>query len=143
VRTGTGLPRLVVGIEQLAGVDRQTAAADAGREPVADRLERRDAVVNVLAPALGQPLPVAAVRGPVRRQGGKGRADPVERYTRRAAGLDQRDPPQHGSLVAALVPGRSLRDDQPFTFVETERRRCHAAAGCNLADRQLSGHLLT
>jgi hypothetical protein len=79
----------------------------------------------------------------MRRQGGKGRADPVERYTRRAAGLDQRDPPQDGSLVAALVPGRSLRDDQPFSFVETERRRCHAAAGCNVADRQLSSHLLT
>jgi hypothetical protein len=79
----------------------------------------------------------------MRRQGGKGRADPVERYTRRAAGLDQRDPPQDGSLVAALVPGRSLRDDQPFSFVETERRRCHAAAECNVADRQLSSHLLT
>lgn len=120
VRTRTGLGRLVVGVEKLAGVDREAAAADAGREPVAECFEGGDAAVDVLAPTAGQPLPVASVRCAVRRQGRKGCTDPVERNSRGAAGLNQRDPPKHGPLVAALVSRRSARNDQAFFLVEAE-----------------------
>jgi hypothetical protein len=42
VRTRADLAGLVVGVEQSAGVDREAAAADAGREPAAERLEGGD-----------------------------------------------------------------------------------------------------
>ena len=51
VRARTGSGRLVARVEELAGVDREAAAADAGREPVAERFEGGDAAVEVLAPA--------------------------------------------------------------------------------------------
>lgn len=60
MRTGADLAGLVVGVEQSAGVDREAAAADAGREPVAERLQGGDLAVEVVAPATGEPLPVAA-----------------------------------------------------------------------------------
>jgi hypothetical protein len=112
--------RLVVGIEELAGVDREAAAADAGREPVAERLESGDALVDVVTPAAGQPLPVAAGRGAVRGKGRKSCTDPSEGNSRRAARLDQRDPPKDGPLVSALVSSCSARDDQAFLLVEAE-----------------------
>ena len=121
VRTGTAFSRFVVGVQKLAGVDRKATAADASREPVADRLERGNAAVNVLAPAARQTLPVAAGRDAVRRKGRKGRTNPFEGNSRGAAGLNQRDPPKHGPFESALVSGRSARDDQAFLFVEAER----------------------
>jgi len=120
VRTRTAFSRLVVGVQKLAGVDRKATAADASREPVAERLQRRNSAVNVLAPAARQTLPVAAGRGAVRRKGHKGCTNPFEGNSRGAAGLNQRDPPKHGPLVSALVPRRSARDDQAFLLVEAE-----------------------
>ena len=120
VRTRTRSSRLVVRVEKLAGVDRETAAADAGREPVAECFEGGDAAVDVLAPAAGKPLPVASVRCAVRRQSRKSSTDPVEGNSRGAPGLNQRDPPKHGPLVAALVSRRSARDEQAFFLVEAE-----------------------
>src|SRR5262245_59943161 len=49
----------VLGVEQRTGSERETAAADARRQPPADRLVRRDALVELAAPATGEPLPVA------------------------------------------------------------------------------------
>ncbi len=88
MRSGTALGRLVVGVQELAGVDREAAAADAGREPVAECLEGGDAPVDVLTPAAGEPLPVAAGRGAVSGEGREGGTDPFEGNSRRAAGLD-------------------------------------------------------
>src|SRR5436190_13339136 len=118
--TRASLARLVVRVQQLAGVDREATAADAGREPGAKRLERRNAAVDVFAPAAGQPLPVAAGRGPVHRKRRKGCTNPFEGNPRGAPSLDQRDPPKHCPLVAALVSRRAARNDQAFFLVEAE-----------------------
>src|SRR6266576_2648700 len=138
--TRTSLARLVIRVEQLAGVDREATAADAGREPAAKRLERGNATVDVLAPAAGQPLPIAAVRGSVRRKRRKGCTNPFEGNPRGAPSLDQRDPPKDGPLVSALVSSRAARNDQAFFLVEAESRGSNPAAGSDFTDRQLIGH---
>jgi hypothetical protein len=48
-------------------LERETAAADASLEPVAQALEPRDPVVELVPPALGEPPPVGNARHPVRR----------------------------------------------------------------------------
>ena len=65
----------------------------------------------------------------------------VERDPRGAAGLDERDAPQDGAVVAALVAVGAGGGDQALALVEAERRGRDAAAGCHLADRKLGRHL--
>jgi hypothetical protein len=136
-----GRARLVVGIEQLAGVDRETAAADARGEATAKGLQRLDLTVDVGAPAPREPFPVAARGRAARRKRSERNADSLERDPRRATGLNQGDPAQDRTLVAALVAARATGGDQPFGFVEAQRRRRDAAAGRKLADGQLVGQL--
>src|SRR5437763_10054159 len=62
VRASADRTGLVLGIEQRARAQRETAAADARREAAADRLERRDALVELAPPAAREPLPVALGR---------------------------------------------------------------------------------
>src|SRR5687768_12451443 len=102
--------RLVLRIEQLALVDREAAAADARRQAPAERLEGRDAAVEVGAPALREALPVAAGRDAVLGQRRERLVDPLQRDSRRLAGLDERDPAEHRALVAALVAVRPSRE---------------------------------
>src|ERR1700744_671185 len=52
----------VARVGQLAGADRQAAAADAAGQPVAQVLQLADAVVQVLPPGRRQPGPVAPGR---------------------------------------------------------------------------------
>src|SRR5918996_4230724 len=142
MRTRTARGGLVVGVQEPAGVDGQAAAADAGREPVAQRLERRDLPVEVVAPAAREPLPVAAGRGSVGGERCERAADPLEWYAGGSPGLDDRDAAKDGSVVAALVPARSVGGDQPLRLVEAEGRGGDAAAARDFADRQLVGHRL-
>ena len=100
-----------------------------------------DLPVEIVAPAAGEPLPVAARGRAVSGKRLECSADPFERDPGGAAGLDQRDPTKDGAVVAALVSARTARGDQPLCLLEAERRRGNAAAGGELADRQLSGHL--
>ena len=133
--------RLVLGVQELALVDRETAAADAGVEAVAERLQRGDPSLEVLAPALREPLPVAArgsaVRGKRRERG----ADAFERDARGAPGLDEGEAAEDGSFVAALVALRALGADQAFALVEPQRGGRDAASGRDLSDRQVGHHL--
>src|SRR2546423_5422997 len=62
VRAAAEASGLVAGIEQAASLQRETAAADACREPAADRLERRDPLVELPPPGARQTLPVALRR---------------------------------------------------------------------------------
>jgi hypothetical protein len=137
VRTGADLAGLVVGVEQSAGVDREAAAAYAGREPVAERLQGGDLAVEVVAPATGEPLPVAARGSAVGGKRLERGADSLECDPGGAAGLDEGDPPKDRALVPALVSARSARGDQPLGLVEAERRGGDGAAGREFADRQL------
>src|SRR5216684_2617717 len=79
VRAAAETSSLVVGVEQPACLERQTAAADARRQPAADRLERRDALVELAAPAAREPFPVALRRRAALRQGVEGGANALER----------------------------------------------------------------
>ena len=50
-RAGAACGRLVAGVDQLARLERQTAAADAASEPVAQPLEHTDLVIDARAPS--------------------------------------------------------------------------------------------
>src|SRR5947208_14832030 len=97
VGTGAAIRGLVVGVEQVALVDREAAAADARRQAVAEGLQSLDAVVEVVAPLVREPLPVLAARGAASGEAVKCLADLGQRDSGCPAGLDERDPAQHGS----------------------------------------------
>ena len=61
---GTGTGGSVAKIEEPATLKRETTAADAPGQPVAQRLNLCDATVQRAAPRLGQALLVLSVRGP-------------------------------------------------------------------------------
>src|SRR5919198_2685941 len=114
--------RLVVPVDEGAALQRKAAAPDAAREPVADGLEDRDALVQLAAPAAGEPLPVALRRGSVLRQRVERPANPLERDPGRLAGLHEGDPAEGDAGVAALVSLRAAGGDQPLPLVEAQRR---------------------
>src|SRR5207248_3623761 len=127
LRAGTFAGSLVVGVEQLAAIDRQAAAADARGHPVADCLQRCNPTVEIVAPATREPFPVAAGRRSARRQRVERSADLLERDSRSSTGLDESDPPQDGTLVAPLVSARPLRREESLRLVEADRRRRNPA----------------
>jgi len=141
VRAGPARSGLVVGVEQFAGVDREAAAADAGREPAAKSLQRFDLAVELVAPASGEPFPVAARGRAAGRQRLDRGTDSLERDPGGAAGLDQRDAPQDRAFITALIAARATRGDQPLRLLEAQRRRRDAAARRHFTDRQLGRHL--
>jgi hypothetical protein len=81
VRSAAERTRFVTRIEQGARPQREAAAADARRQPAADRLERRNALVELAPPAPRQPLPVALRRLLARGQLVERGPDPLERDT--------------------------------------------------------------
>jgi len=120
VRARPAAGSLVVGIEQGAAVDREAAAADAGRQAGAQRLERRDPLLQILAPAAREPLPVAPGGRAVRRQRRERLADLCERDAGGPAGLDQRDPAEHRAVVPALVAVGATGRNEALLLVEAE-----------------------
>jgi hypothetical protein len=140
VRPRPALGRLVVGVQKFAGVDGEAAATDAGRKPIAQRLQRGDPPVEVLPPAARESFPVAAVGRPLARECRQRGPDRLERDAGRASRLDERDAAEGSSLVAALVSRGSARTDQSFRLVEAECRRRDAAARRDFADCELPGH---
>src|SRR5579862_1523299 len=138
VRTRPTRRRDVVGVQQAAALERQAAAADAAREPPADRLERCDALVELAPPTRGKPLPVALRRLLVHRQCPERLADPLERDAGGLARLDERDPAQCHSRIAPLVAVGATGADQALSLVEPQRRLRDAASVGQLADRDLS-----
>ena len=141
VGAGSKAARLVVGVQQRARVDRKTSTADARREPVADRMQRRDLAVEVVPPDARQPFPVAPCRRATCRKRVERRAYALQRDACGAARLDERDPSENRALVSPLVPARAARPDEPLRLVEAECGRRDAATGRNLSDGQLVGHL--
>src|SRR6478735_7155487 len=141
VRAAAERTRLVIRVEQGAGAKRETAAADARRQPTADRLERRDALVELAPPAAREPLPVALRRRLAGRERLEGSPDPLEWDAGRLSRLQKRDAPQRDGRVAPLVAVRAPRRDEPFALVEAERRLRDAAACRELPDGQFPCHL--
>src|SRR5262249_49088767 len=124
-----------------ARLQRQTAAADAGRQAVADRFERRDPRIELGAPRAREPLPIALRRLLSRGEAVEGGTDPPERDAGRLPRLDQGDAAKRDSRVAALVPAGPPRNDQALALVETEGRGGHSAAPRQLCDRQRLSYL--
>ena len=108
---------------------------------VVSRLRSADPAVDVGAPAARESFPVAAGRGAFGRQRFECRSDLLEGDPRGAAGLDERDLAQSCSTVAALVSTSPVGADQGLRLVEAEGRGGDAAAGGELSDCQLLGHL--
>src|SRR4051794_1530764 len=141
VRASAERTRFVPGIEQCTGAERETAAADARRQAPADRLERRDALVELPAPAAREPLPVALRRCLSHRQLVERGPDPVERDAGCLPRLQERDAPQGDACVAPLVSVGPPSRDEPFALVEAKGRLRDAAPGRELADGQFPWHL--
>src|SRR4051794_25358691 len=112
---------LVGGVQQAAGLERETAAADARRQPAADRLQHLDALVELPCPGARQAFPVALRRRLVRRKRVERLPDPLERDSRLLARLDERHPAECRRDVTALVAVGALRRDQSLPLVEAER----------------------
>src|SRR6266498_331295 len=132
---------LVVGIEQTARLEREAAAADARVEPSADRLERLDAHVELLAPAAREPLPVALRRRASLGKGVERATDPLERDAGGLARPHESHAAERDCGIAALVAVGSVSGDQALPLVEAERRLGDAAPVRELADRKFVRHL--
>jgi hypothetical protein len=141
MRAGAARGGLVVGIQQVALVDRQAATADAGRQAAAKCLQRLDLPVDLVTPPAREPLPVAARRRASGRQRVECSANPLQRNPCGAPGLDQRDAAQHRALVATLVAARPTCRDQALRLVEAQCRCGDTASPRELSDRQLGCHL--
>src|SRR3954447_494536 len=128
---------VVGGVEQAARLERETAAADARRQPAADRLQHLDPLVELARPTARQSLPVALRRRLVRGQRVQRVPDPLERDPRLLAGLDERDSSERRRDVAPLVALGALRGDQSLPFVEPQGGLRYTASLGELAD----GHL--
>src|SRR5581483_11383107 len=115
------VPRLVHGVEQAARLQRQAPAADARRQPVTHRFERRDPLVELAPPGRREALPVALRRLLAVRQGVECDADALERDAGRLPSLDEGDPPERDGRIPALVAGRAVRGDESLPLVEAER----------------------
>src|SRR4029079_14208081 len=77
VRPSAERTRLVRGVEQRTRAQRETAAADARRQPAADRLRQRGPLVELAPPAAREPFPVALRRRLAGGQLVEGGTDPL------------------------------------------------------------------
>src|SRR5690606_33552595 len=135
---GSELRQLVVWVGERAGIEREAAAADTGRQLVPQAHELLDAAVEIRAPRLREPLPVIATRGATVREGVQRGLDLGERDAHPLGRPDERHAAQRLALVATLVARRAPALDQSLTLVEVQRGDRDAAAlgellGCQLA----------
>lgn len=138
-RGGTAGSHPVVRVVQRAGVQRQTAAADATGEPVPQPLQPVDAGIELVAPALRQLRPVRSARSVIVRQGPQRVRDVLQAQSHALGGADERQSSQHASLVTSLVAARARRPDQPAVFVEPKCRGRYSTAFGEFTDGQLGG----
>ena len=101
----------------------------------------QDAVVEVLAPAGGEPGPVLAGRDAIAGQGGQCLADTRERYAEPLAHPDERDAAQGFAGVPPLIAAGALAGDQAFSFVEVQGRYGNAASDGHVARREFVDQL--
>src|ERR1044072_6914513 len=131
------LAELVVRVGQRALVDRQTAAADAVGQTVAQVLQLLDALGEVGAPALRDPRPVLLGQDVVLGEERQHVPDPRQRDADPLRGAYEGHPAERVAGVAALVAGGAAAVDEPFALVEPQRGGGDSAALGQLADRQL------
>jgi hypothetical protein len=127
----------VVRVGQDAAFQGEAAAADAVREVVAEAVELPDAFVQLRAPCLGEPGPVVPGGCAPLGELGERLADGGERDADALGGADEGDPAQGVTAVAALVARGAAAADQALGLVEVQGGDGGAAAGGELADREL------
>jgi len=127
----------VVGIGECARSQAQATAAYAVGEIVAQPLQVQDPVIEVGAPASGQPGPVPAGRNPIGGQCGQRCTDTGQRNAQPVRHPDEGNPPQGVAAVAALVARRAAAGDQSLPLVEVQSRDRHAGPMGEFAGKQL------
>lgn len=135
-RSRSALGGDIVGVVELAGLQAQTAAADAAVEIVAQRLQLRDPPVEAFADRLADLPPVEARRRAPLRQAAQMVADLVEREAEFLHDQDETQPPDIAAQKAALVARGAVRLDQPLILVEADRRGREAGAAREVADAE-------
>ena len=130
----------IVRVGETAAVEGQAAAADAALEPGPQQLELGDPSIDARDPGARQTRPVPPGGRAVGGELGELRADLLERQPDALRKHDEGDSAEHRPPVAAVSRARSLRGDQASLLIEAKRRRSHAAAPRDLADRQQAAH---
>ena len=125
---------------QLAAAQGETAAADALGQALLEALQLGDPLVDAGAPRGRELRPVAARRHAVGGQLVELLADLVEAEPHPLREHDERHPPDHRPVEAAVAGPRALGADQAALLVEAQRRGRDSAAGGHLADREQLGH---
>src|SRR6478609_11667301 len=111
----------VVGVVERAAAQRQAAAPDALGELVAQADEGLDLRVESGTPGARDAVPVGLVRGAFARQRRQRVADLRQAEAHGLRGADERQPPEHVTVVAPLGAVRARRADEPLAFVEPQR----------------------
>lgn len=130
---GRAVPR----VEQGAAPQRETSAADATGQFISKLLQVGNLALETRAPGSRESLPVCLGRRPSLWQTCQRSPDLLQRETNGLSGPDHCHRPERCAGVSPLVARGPCRGDQPARFVEAERRRCDAAPGRHLADRQI------
>src|ERR687891_454539 len=130
----------IAGVGKSASIQRQAAATDALGEADLEALELGDPLVDPRCPRAGETRPVAAGRRALRRQLCEVRADLIERQPHPLGEDDERDAPEPRPRVAPVTRAGPFGCDQAPLLVEAQRRCRHAAAPCDLADREQGMH---
>src|SRR3954451_1959327 len=134
--TGALASGYVIRIAQRTILDRQAAAADAAGQAVAEQRQALDPVIKPPAPARPDRPPVFGGRNLISGQHSQRLFDLGKWDAELLSDLDDRYLPQHRAQIAPLIAVRPPRRDEPFGFIEVDRRHGDAAAFGNLANRQ-------
>lgn len=126
--------KFVVRIAQPALVERQTPAADALAQLIAQRGQPLDALVEFVFPAPRQRRPVARVDRAIGRQRIQHLANLGERDAGALTDLDHGDPPQLRARKTPLIAVAAFAADKPLRLPEMKRRHRQPAAFGDLAD---------
>ena len=125
----------VGGIDQLASLERETAASDAGGQIIAETLELLDPGVELFTPRRSQLRPVGFAGGPPPWKAVEGLTDVGERDTNRLCSPDEREPAERVAPEPSLVALIPTREDESLSLVEVECGDRESTAFRDLADR--------
>ena len=128
-----------MGIAQRTIAHRETAAADAGGQLVAQCGQLGDALVQIRLPVFRQ-VAAQSLAKSWRSSGSAAERllDIGERDAGALGDLDDGDAAQHAAGIAALVAAAAHAPDQALGLVKMQRRDRDAAAGRDLADTQFA-----
>ena len=137
-RACTLFGKLIRGVPQRTGGDRQATASNAVVESIAEFGELADAMVEFDSPRRRQPAPVLARRRTICRKRRKGLLDGRKRDAGPLRHLDDGDPPENAACIAPLIASTPRTPNQPLGLIEVQGRNRHATSLRGLSDAELS-----